>query len=953
MAETGIMIVEDERIVALDLQQRLKALGYRVAALAARGEEAVAQAEETRPDLVLMDIRLNSELDGIEAAEQIRSRLQIPVIYLTAYADEQTLARAKITEPYGYILKPFEERELQTTIEMALYRHRADRALRESEERYRHLVQNSLGLIAVHDLNGVLLAVNPAGAHALGYEPDELVGQNLFDFIAPAARSHVGTYVKQITANPTAEGLMVVVTRSGEERVWQYRNARIEEPGKAPYVLGHAQDITERRRAEEALRQQNVYLTALHETSLGLMRRLNLEELLEAIITHAGKLVGTEHGYVFLRDPGDPAAGAPDEIEMRVGVGVYSGLVGARARRGVGLAGTVWQTGEPLVVDDYRTWGQRLTDPRRDVLRAVAGVPLKSDGDDVGVIGLAYLEEGRTFGPSALEALTRFSELAVLALDNARLYAAAQRELAERKLAEEALQKFRLGIERADEAIFITDTDGTIRYVNPAFERIYGYTRAETVGQTPRLLKSGQQSQAVYEHLWKALLTKQAVTGELINKTKDGRWVAVEGSANPILNDAGAIVGFLAIQHDITARKREAEEKLAFERHLQETQKLESLGVLAGGIAHDFNNLLVSILGNVGLVLLDLEPASPVREPVEQVKIAAQRAADLTKQMLAYSGKGRFVMQAVNLNAVLQEMSQLLKVSISKNAALRLNLSDNLPAVEADATQIRQIVMNLLTNASDAIGNRPGVITLSTGVVNADRVYLAQTFMAPDLPAGRYVYLEVADDGCGMDAETRARIFDPFFTTKFAGRGLGLAAVLGILRGHGGSIRVYSEPGHGSVFRILLPCKEAPKTADAAPSATFKNGNGTVLLIDDEEVVRTVTKRMLERFGYTPLVAEDGASGLQLLRAHCDEVACILLDMTMPRMSGEETYLEIQKVKPNAKVLLMSGYTETEATRRFKNNGPADFMQKPYTPEELQEKLHAVMNGKKEEAIVQ
>ncbi|MGE5139875.1 MAG: response regulator, partial [Rudaea sp.] len=397
---------------------------------------------------------------------------------------------------------------------------------------------------------------------------------------------------------------------------------------------------------------------------------------------------------------------------------------------------------------------------------------------------------------------------------------------------------------------------------------------------------------------------------------------------------------WVAFVLDLTERKH-------LEQRLKESQKLESIGLLAGGIAHDFNNLLVSVLGNVGLVLLDLDPMSPVREPIEQIKIAAQRAADLTKQMLAYSGKGRFLMQAVNVNSLFEEMSQLLRVSISKSASLKFNLAPDLPLIEADATQIRQIVMNLIVNASDAIGTKPGTITVSTGSLRADKSYLSQTFMSPDLKEGNYIYLEVADTGCGMDEETRRRIFDPFFTTKFTGRGLGLAAVLGILRGHEGAIKVYSEVGHGSVFRVLLPTKDQELSIREAEVRKFEPGNGHVLVIDDEEVVRMVTKRMLERFGYTPLIAEDGYSGLEQLSQHRDKIVCVLLDMTMPRMSGEETFREIVKIKPDARVVLMSGYPEMEATRRFKGNGLMGFMQKPYTPEDLQEKLHTAVNAKR------
>ncbi|MGB8645804.1 MAG: PAS domain S-box protein [Anaerolineae bacterium] len=1073
MGDTAILIVEDEAIVARDLRQRLRDMGYNVVGIASRGEEAIEKAQTLHPDLTLMDIHLASEMDGIQAATVIRQTCHIPVIFLTAYADEGTLSRAKITEPFGYILKPFEERELQTTIEIGLYRHRSEITMRESEKRYRNLVDNSTGLISTHDMEGRLLSVNPAGARALGYEAAEVIGRNMREFITPRLQGTFGPYLEEIRAKGSAEGKIYIVTRQGDERTWFFRNVLLEEDGK-PYVQGYAQDITELQRAERALaeernllrmlmdstpdtiyfkdresrflrvnramverfhverpedmigksdfdfftrehaqpayddeqqilrtgqpiiakeeretwedgsvswvsstklplinpkgeivgtcgitrdtterhlveesvRRQNEYLTALHETTLGLMRRLDVQELLHEILRRAAKLVGTEHGYIFVHEPGQT------EIEMRVGTGVYASRVGTRGRFGAGLAGTVWQTGEPVVVADYRKWQGRLPDPSRDVLRAVAGVPLKSGEQFIGVIGLAYTDEGRKFSPEELDALNRFAELASLALDNARLYEAAQRELAERKRAEEETrqaQEFLSQIvENIPHTIYVKDARD-LRFVrwNRAGEELMGMSRAHMIGKTDHDLHP--EAEVVHvdakDHETLASGKMLDIPEETIETPQKGRRT-MHTKKIPIMDEDGKPVYLLGISEDITEYKKADEQRQALERKLLETQKLESLGVLAGGIAHDFNNLLVSVLGNVGLVLLDLEPTSPVRESIEQIKIAAQRAADLTKQMLAYSGKGKFVMQSVNLNTLIQEMTQLLRVSISKNASLKFNMAKDLPLVEVDATQIRQIMMNLIVNASDAIGAKPGVITISTGSLFADRQYLSETFMAPELKEGSYIFLEVADTGVGMDAETQKKIFDPFFTTKFTGRGLGLAAVLGILRGHEGAIKVYSEVGQGTVFRLLLPCKDQLAAAPLQEPKSFKHGKGTILVVDDEEVVRMVTKRMLERFGYTPLIAEDGFAGLEMLKQHKNEVDCVLLDMTMPRMSGEETYKEIMKLKPDAKVVLMSGYTEMEANRRFKGEGLAGFMQKPYTPEDLQERLSTALNPK-------
>lgn len=948
MNDTRIMIVEDERIVAKDLQFRLQGLGYEVAAMASEGNDAISKAGATRPSLVLMDIRIEGDMDGIEAAEQIRTHLDIPVVFLTAYADQATLARAKITEPFGYILKPFEERELQSTIEIALYRHKAEQKLRDSERRYRTLVDNSQGLIWTHDLSGKILSINPAAARLLGYEPKEVIGKTLHDFVPPQHYGAMDQYLGRMNEQDSDDGLVQVVSRDGDVHILQYRNVRQDEPGRPPFVLAHGADVTDRMRVEQVLRDQNAYLTALHETTLGLMSRLDLEDLLEQIIARAAGLVGTDSGYVFLLSPQRTATGEQEMI-MRVGIGAYNGFKGTKANLGVGLAGTVWQSGEPMVVDDYRNWSGRLALSSRDVLRAVAGVPLKSGAQTVGVIGLAYLEEGRSFGKEEMAALTRFAELASISLDNARLYEAVQSELGERKRAEAQLRRaesfLSTVVDNLPYLIFVKDAqDLRFMRLNQAGEELLGVEHNALIGKNDYDVVPLEEAQ-FFEKKDRETLNGGKIVDipeEPIQTPTGKRYLHTKKI--PVVDADGQPRYLVAIAEDITERKLEQERSRAFERKLQETQKLESLGVLAGGIAHDFNNLLVSILGNVGLVLVDLEPDSPVREPVEQIKIAAQRAADLTRQMLAYSGKGRFVMQRINLNSVITEITQLLHVSISKSAALRFNLLQTIPPIEGDVTQVRQVLMNLIVNASDAIGERQGVISLTTGTVNADHEYLAGSFMAPELPEGQYAFVEVADDGVGMDKDTQNKIFDPFFTTKFTGRGLGLAAVLGIVRGHGGAIKVYSEPGQGSVFRVLFPIKDAPHDTEKAPSDTLKaKGNGTVLVIDDEEVVRNVTKRMLTRLGYSPLLAEDGPGGIEIYKKHQADIVCVLLDMTMPRMSGEETIGHLKKINPEVRVLLMSGYSEQEASNRFNGKGVAAFMQKPYTPQDLQEKLDEIL----------
>ncbi len=428
----------------------------------------------------------------------------------------------------------------------------------------------------------------------------------------------------------------------------------------------------------------------------------------------------------------------------------------------------------------------------------------------------------------------------------------------------------------------------------------------------------------------------------IIRPDGNTRWLVVRGTV--LRDEQGVPIRRLGTVMDVTAQRLAEEEKARIEHKLQETQKLESLGVLAGGIAHDFNNLLTGILGNASLARLDLPANSPAQPSLEQIELVAQRAADLCKQMLAYSGKGRFIVQRLDLSALVRDTADLLRLSISKNAVLKFSLAAGLPSINADATQMRQILMNLIINASEAIGEKSGVITVATGVMQADRAYLTEAYLSPNIPEGDYVFLEVSDNGSGMDAETRERIFDPFFTTKFTGRGLGLAAVLGIVRGHQGALKVYSELGHGTSFKLLLPRAEG--AAEQVPSGPESNrawrGAGTMLVVDDEDSVRIVSGRMLTSMGFHVLLASNGEEALEIFLPHRDEIVGVLLDLTMPQLDGTATFAELRRIKPDIRVLLMSGFNEQDAVNRFAGKGLAGFIQKPFKPETLQARLRAI-----------
>lgn len=492
-------------------------------------------------------------------------------------------------------------------------------------------------------------------------------------------------------------------------------------------------------------------------------------------------------------------------------------------------------------------------------------------------------------------------------------------------------------LDMAHDGILSLDWSGTIRFWNQGAERMYGWTRQEALGQVAhKLLKS--EFPEPLASIEDRVATAGHWEGELVHTHKNGSPLRVHSRWAIRRGRGGETAGILEINSDITEQRR-------VEEQLRHTQKLESLGVLAGGVAHDFNNLLTGILGSSSLVLDGMGPNHPNRPLLEEVMQAAERAADLTRQLLAYAGKGRFVMRTLDLSDLVREIAGLVQTSLPTQAQLRMQLAGDLPGIDADPGQLQQIVMNLVINAAEAISPEGGSVLVRTGVQEVDSHYISTMSSAGELlKPGAYVTLEVHDTGTGMDEATLAKIFDPFFTTKFAGRGLGLSAVLGIVRAHHGALKVYSKPGQGTTFKVLFPASLNPVARSAPAIKRQLNGVGTVLVVDDEEVVRTTARLTLEHYGYNTIIANDGVRALDFYRSQPREIGLVLLDLTMPVMGGEETLRNLQTMNPRVKVLLSSGYNEVEAVQRFAGKGLAGFIQKPYTAAALAEKVKEALD---------
>jgi PAS domain S-box-containing protein len=409
----------------------------------------------------------------------------------------------------------------------------------------------------------------------------------------------------------------------------------------------------------------------------------------------------------------------------------------------------------------------------------------------------------------------------------------------------------------------------------------------------------------------------------------------------PLRDEHNRVTGLLGLSIDVSARLRAERERTSLQAQLMQAHKLESLGQLAGGIAHDFNNLLTAILGSASAAERALPQSHAARAPLENVMLAAQHAATLTHQLLAYAGKARFEIRRVDLAAQVRELGSLLGTAIPKHVKLRIQAQDALSTVEVDVAQLKQVVMNLVINAAESVGDDHGSVLVTIG---SEQIAVEQPlglYGNDVLPAGSYVALQVEDTGSGMSEDTLAKIFDPFFTTKFAGRGLGLAAVLGIVRAHRGGLQVVSTIGRGTSFKILFPAHAgaATETVDSGPEA---HGHGHILLVDDDMHVRSAIQAIVELLGYSVETAVDGRDGVTRLANHPNAYTLVLLDMTMPEMNGEETFLEMRRLQANLPIVLMSGYTESDAMTRLTRQGRADFVHKPFTLAELAAALQRV-----------
>jgi len=700
------------------------------------------------------------------------------------------------------------------------------------------------------------------------------------------------------------------------------------------------QELAERKRAEEELRQRSEQLATLYDLSLEIASQLELEQLLPTITQQAMQLLRATSADLSLYRP------EHDDLQTAVAYGVPDSFVGTVLKRGEGLSGKILQSGEALAVEDYSSWHGRAAVYEGYHFGAMVGVPIRWGEQFLGTIDVAR-QGGPPFTEEEKRLLSLFANQAAVAIANARLYDAVRRELAERRQVEAALRqseaRYRALFESSREGIIITDAESRIVAANPAAAQILGFSSPEELVGTSGwdLYPDPLQRRAWF----RALRQKGYVEAmELRAKRKDGTEVALLVGGVLRCDAEGNIQGTEMMFMDISALKRAEEERQKLEEQLRQAQKMEALGLLAGGIAHEFNNLLTIIQGNAELALLSLTPDQANYQELLTIFKTSERAAALTRQILALSRRQILQRKELDLNMLVSNLSAMLRRLIGESIELRTALASHLPPVLADGSAVEQVIMNLALNARDAMP-QGGVLTIQTAPVTLDEAFCRTH---PETKPGDYVCLTVADTGIGMDETVRSRLFEPFFTTKEPGKGtgLGLSVVYGIVKQHEGAIDVETAPGKGSKFFIYLPVYQAqePQVKKEEVMATgLPRGTETVLVAEDEEPVREFVREVLTKLGYTVLTANDGAEALDLFTADPERIDLVILDAVMPRLTGQETYEAMAAVRPDLPVLFVTGYAAHMVYMPPSQLAALPILQKPFTMADLARKVREAL----------
>ncbi len=941
-----ILVAEDELIIAKGIEKRLSALGYDVVDIVPSGEEAVTKALATIPDLVLMDICLQGEMDGITAAEKIRSEVDIPVIYLTAFADSDTLARAKITEPFGYIVKPFQDVTLQSAIEMALYKHMMESRLRRNEQWLATILKSVGDAVIATDNRGAITFMNPTAEELTGWRGEEAVGRGLEEVFRIREEGQVPS-VANIVSKVIRNGAVVnflgrtfLQARDGREipieaKATPFAGAHGEHSGLALAFL----DISKRIRTEDALRRSERLLSVKNQIAnvfLAVPDEDMYKEVLDLII---GVMESGYGLFGYIDESGNlvlPSLTSNFWEECRVHEksivfprDAWGGLWGrALKEKRSFLSNSKFEVPQGHVaVDNFLT------------------VPILYRGESIGLVSVANKKGG--YDESDRELLESLvSRIAPILA--ARLQR--DKEERERKQMEEALaaEKERLAVtlRSIGEGVITTDTDGRIVLLNKAAEKMTGWRQEEAAGRpfNEVFFIVNEKTRQPCDNPAAKVLSAGAVL-ELENHTilivRDGRERVISYSGAPIHDPESRLIGAVLVFRDVT-------EKRKMEQELIKARQLDSIGILAGGIAHDFNNLLTAILGNISIAKIHTAEGDNLHRKLVEAEKASLRARDLAQQLLTFSRGGAPVKKSARIADIIKE-SVAFTLSGSRTTC-RFEIGDDLWPVEVDPGQISQVINNLIINADQAM---PEGGTIEVACKN---VCVESEDLLP-ISNGRYIMISIRDHGAGIPPDSLGRIFDPYYTTKANGKGLGLSTVYSIIRNHDGHIKVTSAVGEGTAFTLYLPCAlaaadEPAVNKDSAGEPRRPAPSGKILVMDDEEIIRDLAEGMLDFLGYEAELAEDGAGAVALYKKSLDAgepFDAVLMDLTVPGgMGGKEALQILMELDSNVIAIASSGYSNDPIMADYRAFGFRGTISKPYQLEEFRCVLEEVLEEKRQ-----
>lgn len=891
------------------------------------------------------------------------------------------------------------------TLEDITERKHSERELRKMSM----IVENSRDLIGIASTEGAVLFVNHTGQKMVGLESDDqALATNLMDYVVEEDRELAGNILNAVLRQGHWEGeIRFKNFQTGALiPILQHVFMVTDDEGENNIALATiCRDITERKRAEEDLRFQKSLLESQSEASIdGILavsadrkllsfnrRFLEMWGLSEGVIGSQSDETAAQAVISKVENPKEfldrieylykhPAESSQDEIFLKDGR-VFDRYSAPIKGPDAEYYGRVWffhditeRKQREVALHQSEERYRELVENAQDIIYShdLQGNYTASNkaGEEITgytleeslklnltqTVAPEYVDKAREMLSRKLagEEITAY-ELELIAKDghrvpievNTRLViedgvpvgvTGIARDITERKRADAELRRLAAAVEETADSVVITDKNGNIQYVNPAFERVSGYTKEEALNQNPRILKSGKTDPSVYKELWETITRGDAWNGHLTNRKKDGTLFEERVTISPVRDASGAIVSYIAVKQDIT-------QQLQLEQQLRQSQRLEAIGQLAGGVAHDFNNLLTAILGYSDLTLAKLEPASPLINNLHEIKKAGERAASLTRQLLAFSRKQVLTLRVLDLNSVIGDINKMLRRLIGEHIELITKFGVDLGAIKADPTQIEQVIMNLVVNARDAMPDG-GTLTIETRNVTFDEEYV---LTHQPVQIGDYVVLVVSDTGCGMDAETQARIFEPFFTTKGVGKGtgLGLSTIYGIVKQSGGYVWVYSEVGMGTTFKVYLPrvFEEAPDDVPVAREIIPAGGTESILVVEDNVEVRRLILATLQAAGYSVIDCGDGREALAIVEECGNQLHLLITDVVMPSMGGRELAEQTKKIAPDARVLFISGYTDDAVVRAGISDQEIAFLEKPFTPVELIKKVGEVMKA--------